>query len=150
MQLSRPQRWLTQLFRDGSVQWACVVFSVLVLITPPDGCPLLDCCPLHRLTDAPCPVCGMTRSGANLVRGDLARAVDYHPFGPIIVPLLGLLGVLALVPGERRERVAQALRPWALPLYSIYLFLLAGLVVFGVARWYRVWQGWQTFPAMWP
>src|SRR3712207_7945107 len=41
----------------------------------------VEMCAGKRLTNAPCPGCGMTRCGSNLVRGNVRRALQYHPLG---------------------------------------------------------------------
>jgi hypothetical protein len=62
--------------------------------------PLPPC--LFRLaTGVPCAGCGMTRSVAALLHGDLVLSFRYHPLGPVL--LLGALGCLVapLLPTDR-------------------------------------------------
>lgn len=42
-------------------------------------------CPYRRLTGWRCPACGLTRSIACALRGELRRAVAEHPLGPMVV-----------------------------------------------------------------
>jgi hypothetical protein len=42
-------------------------------------------CPSKMLTGVPCPVCGITRSVANVVRGRIVEGFRYHPLGPFLV-----------------------------------------------------------------
>jgi hypothetical protein len=64
----------------------------------------LPACPLRYLTGIPCPTCGMTRSFVALAQGDLAGAVDYHLFGPILfVGLMIALGHVLLELGTGRQ-----------------------------------------------
>ncbi|MCX6645769.1 MAG: DUF2752 domain-containing protein [bacterium] len=42
-------------------------------------------CPSKMLTGVPCPVCGITRSVANVVRGRIIEGFRYHPLGPFLV-----------------------------------------------------------------
>lgn len=41
-------------------------------------------CPFALSTGMACPGCGMTRAAGQLLRGDLASAVNYHPLVPAI------------------------------------------------------------------
>lgn len=43
-------------------------------------------CPFRRLTGHACPFCGLTRSFAALLAGDLRRSVVLHPFGWAVIP----------------------------------------------------------------
>lgn len=42
-------------------------------------------CPYRRLTGQRCPACGLTRSIACVLRGELRRALAEHPLGPVVV-----------------------------------------------------------------
>jgi hypothetical protein len=42
-------------------------------------------CPSKMLTGVPCPVCGITRSVANVVRGRIVEGFRFHPLGPFLV-----------------------------------------------------------------
>ena len=41
-------------------------------------------CLFRSFTGIPCPGCGMTRSFMAIARGDVAMAVSYHLFGPLV------------------------------------------------------------------
>jgi hypothetical protein len=146
---TNPQLWLAQLLENTQLR-LCVLFAVVVVFMPPEGIPNVDLCICKYLTHAPCPACGMTRSGSNLVRGHLIRSVQYHPFGLLLIPLIFGLGVLALTPRSWRAAVRQAVLPWATPLRPVYWLVLATFVIFGVVRWVLVFGGWIEFPASWP
>ena len=45
-------------------------------------------CPVRRLTDLPCPGCGLTRSTVRAVHGQLPQAAAAHPGGIVLVGLL--------------------------------------------------------------
>jgi hypothetical protein len=47
-------------------------------------------CPLRRLTDLPCPLCGLTTGCWAIARGDLAGGVQAHPLAPAAVAFLAL------------------------------------------------------------
>jgi hypothetical protein len=57
---------------------------------------LPDLCPFHRLLGRPCPACGLTRSWAALLHGDLPGAFRYHALGPAALGVLALLAALSL------------------------------------------------------
>ncbi len=50
-------------------------------------------CPFRTLTGLPCPICGITRSSAVIMRGDLAGSFRIHPLGPVLI-----LGLVHMVP----------------------------------------------------
>ena len=53
-------------------------------------------CPFLRLTGRPCPTCGLTRSWAALLHGDLERALAFHVGGPaLLAGLAAFLGFWA-------------------------------------------------------
>lgn len=53
-------------------------------------------CPMRQLTGVPCPTCYLTRSVLATLRGDLAQALQWHAFGPVMVALALALGVWLL------------------------------------------------------
>lgn len=140
--------WLSSLLNDVTLR-LCAVFTLVLALMPPDGLGV-ELCGCQRYTGAPCPGCGITRCGSNLLRGDLVRAAQYHPFGLLVVPAVVGLGVLGLLPRRWREaargRLALGARKWR-PLWPI---ALGGFVVYGVVRWVCVMAGLAAFPATWP
>ena len=48
-------------------------------------------CMLRRVFGIPCPTCGMTRSLANLARGNLSLSLHYHPLGILTAVFLFLV-----------------------------------------------------------
>ncbi len=48
-------------------------------------------CPFALATGMACPGCGMTRAAGQLLRGDFASAIAYHP----LVPAIALLAAVA-------------------------------------------------------
>jgi hypothetical protein len=146
---TNPRLWLVQLLEDTQLR-LCAAFALVVLCMPPEGIPSVDLCLCKYWTHAPCPACGITRSGSNLVRGHLARSVCYHPFGLLIIPLIFGLGVLGLTPRSWRAAVRRRVVSWGKPLRPVYWLALTAFVVFGVLRWFLVFGGWVEFPATWP
>ena len=56
-------------------------------------------CPVHALTDIPCPGCGITRASVAFVRGEWGQVWELHPFAFLLVPLALLF---LLVPDRMR------------------------------------------------
>jgi hypothetical protein len=149
-QAARDARsWITALLGDRHVR-LCAVIALVVILMPPEGIAGLDMCWWKRMTGLPCPGCGLTRSGSNLARGDLARATSYHALGPVLMPVIFTFGLLALAPRPWRERCRDWLLPGVALIRVVYLLLIALFVLFGVVRTFMVWQGWITFPPAWP
>jgi hypothetical protein len=145
-----PERnqWLWFMLADVHVR-ACAVFTVAMLLMPPEGLGV-DLCPSRLVTRAPCPGCGMTRCGSNLARGQFRRAVQFHPLGPVAVPAIAALGILAVLPRRWRAAVRAALMRRAALLTPLYWLGVFAFVFFGVIRWSAVCLGLAHFPATWP
>jgi hypothetical protein len=61
--------------------------AALVLIEPPDtGIPW---CPSALVFGVVCPLCGLTRGVARLVRGDIAASVEFHPLAWAVLAVAG-------------------------------------------------------------
>ena len=91
-------------------------------------------CPVRRLTDIPCPGCGLTRSVTRTMHGQLRAATAVHPAG---VPLTALLAAWALT---GRAHADTALDPggWTRTRHGRAL-LSVGCVV------WLVWAGLRAF-----
>jgi hypothetical protein len=61
-------------------------------------------CPLRQLTGIPCPTCYLTRSVLATLQGDLAQALHWHAFGPLLVALTLVLGVWVGLGGRLSRR----------------------------------------------
>ncbi len=72
---------------------AMLVLSVLLPLPGADGriAGLPSVCLFYHLTGQPCPGCGLTRSFVSLGHGDWHDALRWHPLGPAIYCLCGLL-----------------------------------------------------------
>jgi Protein of unknown function (DUF2752) len=141
-------RWLRLFLGDAHLR-ACAVFTAVMLLMPPEGLGI-DLCMSQWYTHSPCPACGMTRCGSNLARGHFQRAAQLHPFGPAIVPLIAVLGALALAPRRWRHAVRVSLMRRADLLKPLYWLGIYSFAIFGAARWCTVFFGLTNFPATWP
>ncbi len=142
------QNWLRFLLDDLNLR-ACAVFTLVMLAMPPEGLGV-ELCPSRMITRAPCPGCGMTRCGANLVRGRLRRAAQLHPLGFVVAPAIAALGVLAFLPRRWRAAIRASLMRRAVLLRPFYLLMLYAFILFGAVRWCAVFLGLVEFPATWP
>jgi hypothetical protein len=144
--------WMSEFIRGRTCRW-CLLAAVYVILQPPVeglgkwGIP--DLCTLHRYTGAPCPGCGMTRSGANLVRGNFGPAFNYHPLGYILHPVLFGLAVLSVLPYSVRDAVAKGISRRARWLRRAETLFLIAFLVFGVVRWTLVFSKVMAFPGTW-
>jgi hypothetical protein len=149
-----PSRfWLINWITGSQMRWLVLV-ALYVVVQPPEkglgqwGVP--DLCTLHRYTGAPCPGCGMTRSGANLVRGHFRRAFQFHPFGYVLVPVLFGLVAISLLPSAWRAALASRLSRRERLLRVLYLTAIWTFLVFGIVRFILVLAGQLAFPGDWP
>jgi len=88
-----------RLFSPTLAVLAGVGLAVSVLVAP-EGLPGFDVCWFRRLTDLPCPACGLTRACCAIGHGRFAEAWRLHPFG-FVFYAIGL--VLAAGPLIRRR-----------------------------------------------
>jgi Mg/Co/Ni transporter MgtE len=91
------------------------VLGLMTMASPSDDGPTI--CPVALLTGVACPGCGMSRAIAWIFRGDIERAVGYHPLAPLVVMIVVTAVLWAL--GRR-------LRGWRRPSTAV---LNSGLVV---------------------
>ena len=63
-------------------------------------------CPFLLLTGQPCPLCGGTRSFAQMWQADLGGSARYHPLGPVLF-VLTFAGVVGLAVLVMRGRVVR-------------------------------------------
>ena len=110
-------------------------------VMPPHGVGF-SICLLNNLTGLPCPGCGLTRSFACISHGQLADAVNFHPFGPLLY-LWAWLGVFATIAGPvRRARAAAWFGRHPRGIRFVYgacvlLFLVFGFTRLGARIWWR-------------
>ncbi|MCB1097388.1 MAG: DUF2752 domain-containing protein [Verrucomicrobiae bacterium] len=90
-------------------------------------------CPVLITTGFPCPGCGLTRGVMATLKGDLAEAVEYHPFSPLALVFLTLLAIGSILPRQAHSRLIQWLDRIERRT-GIVLFPLAACVVYGLTR----------------
>jgi len=110
-----------------------------VVLHPPTDDSYYPKCTLHSTTGLHCPGCGLTRSVYSTLHGELAQAIAYNLFAPVLIPLMayGLLRSLwstafptpLAEPGKARPRRRVS---WLGRWYPA--LLAAALILFGVLR----------------
>ncbi len=147
---SKPEQqwWLSAFLASRQIRLCWLVLTAVVVIPPERGLGV-DLCLWKNLTGAPCPGCGMTRSGANLFRGRWQRAVSFHPLGLILHPLLLGLCFMAAFPQAIRQTIAQRLLVWQRGVAWLHALFWLAFFAFGLFRWYAVLSGWLVFPTDW-
>jgi hypothetical protein len=103
----RPALLEQQATRRGALAVALLGVAALLPVARVEAGPVV--CPVRRLTDVPCPGCGLTRSLTRTMHGQLRDAAAVHPAGP---PLAGLLVAWALT-GPAHAGTALDPRSWA-------------------------------------
>jgi hypothetical protein len=147
---ARPTRfWLVDWLRSHHLKWILLV-ALYVIVQPPEqglakwGVP--EMCALKRITGAPCPGCGMTRAGANMIRGDFRRSFQFHPFGIVFIPTLFGLAALSLLPATVRSVLARGVERRVRWFRSFYSVTIIAFLVFGLVRWILVMANALSFP----
>ena len=79
-------------------------------------------CVLWRTTHMPCPTCGITRSFYAMGHGAPGEAVAFHPLGPVLYAILGVVMVrsagVALRGRTWLDRTARVL-VWSIPALAV-------------------------------
>lgn len=95
-------------------------------------------CPFRVLTGVPCPVCGISRSCALTLRGDLAGGFRAHPLGPVLVAGAVAAVVWALGCLLRRDRqpiqAGDPIRRSHLPIGALLLLVVFAAWAVSLAR----------------
>jgi hypothetical protein len=131
MESARPVQAAPQVFRPDSRHWvALIAFAGLGLAAAAAFASLpLPPCPFRAMTHLPCPGCGMTRSVAALLHGNLALSFRYHPLGPPLV--LGALGCLALpvLPVDTVRKLARRAPRQQTIAFAAFVLLVAAWIM---------------------
>jgi hypothetical protein len=90
-------------------------------------------CPFLLITGLPCPLCGMTRGVASLLRGRWPDAIAYHLFSPFV---LAVLAAWIIIDAGHVFRLWNARRigTWALR-PAPWLAFIGLCTVYGALRW---------------
>jgi Protein of unknown function (DUF2752) len=123
----RPRSLARVLLSPWSLSVAFAVLGLSIAL-PIDGFGL------PALTGLPCVGCGLTRSVTAVSHLQLADAVHFHPFGPLVYALALVLVGLVAAGRQRRLRFARWLTRHDKRLRPAYLGLVAAFLTFGVAR----------------
>ncbi|HUS31507.1 MAG TPA: DUF2752 domain-containing protein [Kofleriaceae bacterium] len=96
-----------------------------------DGRPLGGMCLVHNLFGVDCPFCGMTRSFVALAHGEVGKAFEFHPAGPLLflamivfVLSVGYVTVQRVTPLVERKRFLFTFQSIALVCLAIGVFKL--------------------------
>ena len=121
-----------QATRRGALALGLLAAAALVPIGRVESGPVI--CPVRRLTDVPCPGCGLTRSLTRSMHGQFYEAATVHPAG---LPLVALLVGWAIT-GPAHAGTALDPGSWTLSRWR-RLALAAGLML---------WLSWACARAM--
>lgn len=69
--------------------WPLLGLAFLALWQPSDDG--ITICPFANITGMACPGCGLSRAFSWMIRGDLTRALTYHPMAPLIALQAGAI-----------------------------------------------------------
>lgn len=146
----RPEQrwWLSAFLASRQPRLMLLVLLAVAVMDPREGLGY-ELCGVKRLTGAPCPGCGVTRSGTNLLRGDVRRAFNFNPFGLILHPILIGLCAFSVLPGALRRAFALKLLPWQRVVNTTNIAFWSVFFLFGAVRWLLVMAHLLTFPPEW-
>ena len=104
-------------------------------------------CLAYRTTGIPCPGCGLSRSVANTLEGDLPQALWYNPMGPVVALFCVVFAVTAFLPQARVEafwvRLRDVYRARKIVFDSIFYTYLAYTLVRGALSVVDLWPWWS-------
>jgi Protein of unknown function (DUF2752) len=127
---SAAARWSVMPFVAPTVA-AAAGLSAAVFVRLGGSVPFLRC-PLHEMTGLWCPGCGLTRGAARLVTGDIAGAMAYNVFTPVVVLAIATAWWTWWWPTVAPSR-SNGIRRLVLPTRATP-WVIGALLVFTVAR----------------
>lgn len=125
--------WCHRALLDGRSRQLALFAVAASLVLPFEGLGV-DLCPLHALTQLPCPGCGLTRAFVLVAAGELRTAVGAHPFVLALYPLFLALAALELLPSALRGKVEALLERRGAGLGRAYRLGVVAFLGFGLAR----------------
>ena len=119
----------------AAIPLACAGFAAAAAVhvvadNPGSGGGGLTPCPIRALTGRWCPGCGLTRATHHLVRGNVAQALSFNLFVPIILAALVTMWIVWL-----RVATGRGVPAWVMAL-RVRTYVAAGavLTIFTIAR----------------
>ncbi len=101
-------------------------------------------CPLMRYVGVPCPGWGLTRSFMAVARGDLAQAVSYHLFGPVLFLGFAIATLHLVTELIRNQKIPIFYGPTLRnPKFQVFCFLV--LVGYHSVRLNQLWQSGELY-----
>lgn len=94
-------------------------------------------CLFRRLTEVPCPGCGLTRAFVHLARGEWLAALADHPLAPVAALELAAGWALwgLVLAGRLQARPQRWLGPWLLAHAGVLIALWLGRLATGTLPW---------------
>ena len=105
-------------------------------VTDPQHPGAFIACPFRVITGLPCPLCGMTRGVAALLRGRWQEALGFHLFSPLV---LAAMAAWILIETGHALRLwnARGIGKWALR-PAPWIGALAVCTAYGALRWWGI------------
>ncbi len=122
---------MTPSFRHTLSAAAGAVLAISFVYTPAEM-PKLGLCLFRKLTQLPCPGCGMTRAFCAISHGEFAAAWGFHPFGFGIYALTVALLLWPWIANSRPELERRIFASRVTALAGVAF--IAGIFVFGGMR----------------
>lgn len=91
-------------------------------------------CPLLAGLGIPCPGCGLSRAALELLSGQWRAALSHHAFAPVLLAALAVIGGASLLPESLRRSLVGGVERMERRT-GLTAFVLAGLVLYWIARW---------------
>lgn len=104
--------------------------AVSVAVVDPTEAGWLPACPFHTVTGWWCPGCGLTRATHHLLRGEVAEALSYHLFVPVVLAAIVVGWWTTLQVALGRPTTAW---PQRIP-RAVWVGLGAAIALYSVAR----------------
>lgn len=131
--MNRGRRAFSWALAPAAAAAAWAAARGLTLPAGPEG----TICLFRRLTEVPCPGCGLTRAFVHLARGEWLAALADHPLAPLVALELAagwVLWGLALA-GRVWPRSERWLGPWLLAHAALLSALWLGRLATGTLPW---------------